>query len=181
MGDVKMKEAEAARKFISERREAMAKKAAELEAARQEMEKAAEELNAVNDSLSFEKFKEARRNYEDAKGYYDMLQRAQQRAETATDNDYSLYREYAGGLLKAFNAEEAAAGKEAVKPAQELEKVLQKHIDAQQLCIDLDQELKEVLHVQNINCGPHPTRGIANKGNFGILLNAVKKYNEGNK
>lgn len=176
-----MKEAEATRKFISERREAMAKKAAEMEAARQEMEKAAAELNSVNDSLSFEKFKEARRNYEDAKGYYDMLQRAQQRAETATDNDYKLYREYAANLLKVFEAEEAAAKKEAIKPAQELKRVLEKHTEAQQVCIALDQELKEVLHVQNINAGPHPSHSIINKRELGEILTAAKRFTEANK
>ena len=173
-----MKEAETAAKIIAERWEVINKQGEELAAAKEEMERAAENLNAVNDSLSFEKFKEAKRRYEDAKDYYDMLQRAQTKAETATDSDYKLYRETAGGLSKAFGAEHDAAEKEALKPVRELLAILEKHEQAQRRYIEMDNDLKAVLHVANISAGPSAYDLIGNRRDLGGLLKEARKFKE---
>ena len=174
-----MKEVEAVKKILAEKWAAINKQEAELEAARQDMEQAAENLNAVNDDLSFEKFKDAKRHYEDTKDYYEMLQRAHRNAETATDNDYKLYQEMAYRLSKAFAAEQEAAEKEALKPARELAAIFEKHEKAQRSYIEMNADLKAVLHISNMSAGPNMYELMSNKRSAaGDMMKAACKFTE---
>ena len=164
------------RKVLAERWAIISKQAEELEAARQEMETAAAAMNAADDSLSFEKFKEAKRRAEDAKDYYNMIQRAQAKAEKATDNEYKLYRECAGDLQAAFIAEQTNAEKEALKPCRDLLAMLEKHASAQQEYVSLDEELKQALRVVHINCVYGNAETIPNRQGLGGLLKELNKF-----
>lgn len=160
-----------ARQIIKERTDRAAALADQVTKAEAKMNAAKAELDKINASLSFEDYTKAKRNYEDAEGYANMLKAAQRKEAEMKAEDLEQYKQIREEIRKYYREELEAAEAEVMKPAKELLEMIEKKANKQDEYNTLLADLGHAMSIKSGNiCGCSNNDAIWNKYGIGTLL-----------
>lgn len=164
---------------IKQRIEMRERMAAQVNAAKKEVDTAEETLNSAKGILDFEAFTQARRVLDDKKAYYNLVLKAQREMETADGADDALFGRLKDALMDEYNALRHVAEKAIAKNVKEMQQTLESYIVEQKYISDLTNQLKETLNLQN-NYGYFggSNENIRLNGKTGTLYEAALRFLE---
>lgn len=168
-----------ARQIIKERTDRAAALADQVAQAEAKMNAAKAELDKINASLSFEDYTKAKRHYEDAEGYANMMKAAQRKEAEMKAEDLEQYKQIREEIRKYYREELEAAEEEAMKPAKELLELLEKSDTAQERFNTLLFDLGHAMGIKsNYICGCNNLDAIRNRYGIGTLLTGCRALME---
>ena len=164
-----------ARQIIKERTDRAAALADQVAQAEAKMNAAKAELDEINASLSFEDYTKAKRNYEDAEGYANMMKAAQRKEAEMKAEDLEEYKQIRTEIFKYYREELEAAEEEAMKPTKELLEMIEKRVKKQDEYNTLLADLGHAMSITSGNiCGCANNDAIWNNYGIGTLLNGCQ-------